>query len=92
MEAADNLAKLCVWAQWLQMKELNSADLFAADENSWRQEFRPTPSRSKSRGEMVPTGIYVDQTSLLQQKTWCIRDSVGGFTDQLGTGYWGRRA
>lgn len=66
MEAADNLAKLCVGAQWLQMKDLNSADLFAAAETSRRRRFGPAPLGSKSGGEAAPAGIYVDQTTSLQ--------------------------
>lgn len=73
------------------MKDSNSADLFTADEISWRQQFRPTASGSKSRGEAASAGIYVDQTASLQLIKWYIGDSVGGFADRIRTGYRGAK-
>lgn len=51
MEAADNLAKLCVWAQWLQMKGSDSADLFAADEKLLVAGIQTTSSSFRERAE-----------------------------------------
>lgn len=36
--------------------------------------------------------FYMDQTTSLQLIKWCIGDWVGGFLDQMGTGYRGPKA
>lgn len=62
--------------------------------NPWWQEFRPPPppgSKPPAGVRWCPQVFCVDQTWLLQQ-TRCISGSLGGFTDQLGTGYWGPTA